>query len=127
MKISGIILDNNGNPLEGANIIKFGNNAINTSTDSKGKFTIDSENIRSFDNFKISHVGYIGKMMKSSELQGNNIVLEEDIEVLEGVTLAPKPKPVVASPIQKYKTPLIVVGSLGLIAAGFLLIKKMTI
>ena len=127
MKISGIILDNNGNPLEGANIIKFGNNAINTTTDNKGRFSLDSNSIVYFDNFKISHVGYVGKMMKASELQGNNIVLQEDIEVLEGLTLAPKPKPVVASPIQKYKTPLIVVGSLGLIAAGFLLIKKMTI
>lgn len=127
MKVSGIIVDAMGNPLEGANIIKFGNNAINTSTDSKGRFTIDSENIRSFDNFKISHVGYIGKMLKTTELQGNNIVLQEDIEVLEGVTLSPKPKPVVASPIQKYKTPLIVVGSLGLMTLGFLLIKKMAV
>ena len=127
MKVSGIIVDAMGNPLEGVNIVKFGNNSVNTSTNSAGRFSIDSDKIVYFDNFKITHVGYVSQMKKATELQGNNIVLQEDFEILQEVLIAPKPKSVVASPIQKYKTPLIVVGSLGLMTLGFLLIKKMAV
>lgn len=131
MKISGTVYGTDGTPLPNANVVKFGNSQINTEANKNGYFEIDSSNISAFDNFKISYVGYETKMVKASELQNAKITLKEDIETLAEVLIKPEPKQTpltqAIATTKKYKTPLIVVGSLGLITAGFLLIKKMTI
>jgi len=126
MKISGKIIDEQGNALYGANIIKFGNNSVNTSTDKNGNFIIDNPNIVTFDNFKISFVGFKTQMKKASELQGQKIILPMDIEMLDEVVIPAKPKPI-QEETKKYNKPLIIVGSLGLMVLGFFLIKKYSV
>lgn len=132
MKISGKIVDASGQGLPGANVVKFGNNAVNTSADSNGNFILNSSNIVDFDNFKVSFVGYKPQIKSAKELQNTKITLLEDIETLDEVLITRKPKTPIAqsntiATVKKYKTPLIVIGSLGLMALGFFLIKKVAI
>lgn len=127
MKLTGTILDENNNPIAKANIASETNKLVFAATDSKGNFTIDSDIIIPFGYFKISHIGYKTIFVKASELVNAKIKLQPDIETLNQVTITSKPKPITQTIVTKtksFKTPLIVIGSLTLIALGVYLIKK---
>lgn len=127
MKLTGTILDENNNPIAKANIASETNKLVFAATDSKGNFTIDSDIIIPFGYFKISHIGYKTKFVKANELVNAKIKLQPDIEILEQVNVVSQPKTTsktIVTKTKSFKTPLIVIGSLSLIALGFYVIKK---
>jgi len=129
MKITGQILDDNNEPIASANIVKFGNKLISTRTNASGFFTIESDNINSFDNFSISYVGKKTVWKKATELQSAKIILPIDVEQLNEVIISPKPEYTNTKLTKSVdKKPLIYAGvGLLFVAGGFLLIKKVIV
>ncbi len=127
MKIKGKVLDENNNPISGANIVYEANKGINTVSDSNGNFTIENDSIIPFSYFKISHVNHTPKFLKASDIELLPIVLPVDVSMLEEVFIKKEPKPkstIIQNTKSTNKKPLILVGSIVLVGVGYLLIKK---
>jgi len=82
IKISGIVKDNNGEPLIGATIIVFGSSK-GVTTDSNGKFTIDSPIDKML---KISYIGFKEKLLKA-ENKFLEVVLDENVNEISDVVV----------------------------------------
>lgn len=135
MKISGKIIDTNGETLPMANVtIITGSlaNKFGTPTDADGHFSLSSDIIEPNSEFKISYIGFEPKVVKASELQDNKtITLSEGIETLGEVTVFTKPKAkpkVIVSKLKQHikKNGLIYAGIGGLAGIGLIIssIKK---
>ncbi|MBP7179578.1 MAG: TonB-dependent receptor [Dysgonomonadaceae bacterium] len=82
-RISGTVLDENGQPIIGANIIEVGT-TNGTVTDMDGKFTIDvSDNAT----IRISYIGYLEQEVNTAGKNSLNITLVEDTQTLEEVVV----------------------------------------
>ncbi|WP_129593656.1 SusC/RagA family TonB-linked outer membrane protein [Seramator thermalis] len=82
-RISGTVLDENGQPIIGANIIEVGT-TNGTVTDMDGKFTLDvSDNAT----IRISYIGYLEQEVNTSGKNTLNITLVEDTQTLEEVVV----------------------------------------
>jgi TonB-linked SusC/RagA family outer membrane protein len=77
--VTGRVLDENGDPVIGANIIEKGT-TNGTVTDIDGNFTLNVE-----DNavLQISYIGYVTQEINSAGKNSINIVLQEDTKTLE--------------------------------------------
>lgn len=82
-RISGTVLDENGQPIIGANIIEAGT-TNGTVTDIDGKFTLDvSDNAT----IRISYIGYLEQEVNTSGKNTLNITLREDTQTLEEIVV----------------------------------------
>lgn len=83
-KVSGIILDNNGEPIIGASILVKGT-TLGTITDLDGKYSLD--NVPENATLEISYIGYKTQALKATDKNLANITLHEDTEVLDEVVV----------------------------------------
>lgn len=83
-KVSGIILDNNGEPIIGASILVKGT-TLGTITDLDGKYSLD--NVPENATLEISYIGYKTQTLKATDKDLANITLHEDTEVLDEVVV----------------------------------------
>lgn len=83
-KVSGIILDNNGEPIIGASILVKGT-TLGTITDLDGKYSLD--NVPENAMLEISYIGYKTQALKATDKNLANITLHEDTEVLDEVVV----------------------------------------
>lgn len=82
-KISGVIKDDNGNPIVGATIMENGTNngAI---SDMDGNFSFDIENNGIL---QISYIGYVEQTLSAANKTFFNIILKEDSRLLDEVVV----------------------------------------
>lgn len=73
-KVSGVVTDNTGEPILGANVVVKGTTE-GTVTDMDGKYTLDVPNNATLS---ISFIGYTTKEVKVGNLSVINVVLEEE-------------------------------------------------
>lgn len=83
VKISGVILDIEGNPVIGASVIEKGM-ANGTISDMEGRFAIE---VPAGTVLQITYIGYVTQEMKVGNKKSLNIVLEEDTKTLEEVVV----------------------------------------
>lgn len=83
-KVSGIILDNNGEPIIGASILVKGT-TLGTITDLDGRYSLD--NVPENATLEISYIGYKTQALKATDKNLANITLHEDTEVLDEVVV----------------------------------------
>ena len=81
--ITGTIVDINGEPVIGANIIEVGT-TNGTVTDVNGKFSLSVENDAVI---RISYIGYLEQEINTEGKTSFNIVLQEDTQTLEEVVV----------------------------------------
>lgn len=140
MKIFGTIKDENDKPLENVHVRMKLFNSVGAYTDSSGAFVKDSPAIKETDDILISYVGYESKTLKASDLVGKKINLTPSTTELNEVVVTPNDlvgttntssissnyyvSGVKKTLFQRYKTPLTIVGVLGLMTASVLIIKK---
>lgn len=82
--VEGLVLDETGEPIPGANVIVKGTN-IGTQTDFDGKFSISTP-----DGSEILKISYIGYVVKEAGFKGKDqitIVLQEDTSILDEVVV----------------------------------------
>jgi len=99
--IKGIVLDKNGEPIIGANIIQEG--GMGTVTDINGNFTITADPSKLLE---ISYIGYKKKSVRIGSASTINISLEEDARIMNEVIVigyGSKTKRDVTSSIGTYK------------------------
>jgi TonB-linked SusC/RagA family outer membrane protein len=82
-RISGTVLDENGQPIIGANIIEAGT-TNGTVTDIDGKFSLSVEDNATI---RISYIGYLEQEVNTSGKNTLNITLIEDTQTLEEVVV----------------------------------------
>ena len=82
--ITGTIIDKNGNPIPGVNIIEDSDSYNGAVTDFDGNFVIKA---KSNSTLIISYVGFITQEIKLNGNTNLNITLEEDLFGLEEVTV----------------------------------------
>lgn len=82
--ISGIVLDENNEPIIGANVVVEGT-TNGTITDIDGHFTL--ENITNTSVLHISYIGYLEQRIKVDGNSSLNILLKEDTQTLEEVVV----------------------------------------
>lgn len=82
--ISGIIVDDIGVPVIGANIVEK-NKRIGTVSDIDGKFTLN--NVQVPVTLQVSYIGYISKDVTSDGNAPLNIILHENKEILDEVVV----------------------------------------
>lgn len=135
MKVSGIVIDEQGDPIPGANIASATYSSIVEASDSNGKFELTSDKITNISPIKISYVGYKDKYLTAKDLQGAKVTLIEDVIALNEVVVTRNPielpetktanaKTNIVDHIKKYQGPYVVLLSLVIIGGGLMLIKK---
>lgn len=82
-RVTGIVIDPNGEPVIGANIIQK-NSTNGVITDVDGKFNI---NIPEGSILQVSYIGYISKEIKVGKETQMKIVLDEDTQALDEVVV----------------------------------------
>lgn len=82
-KITGVITDENGEPIIGANIVEKGT-TNGTITDIKGKFSID---IHDESVLSISYIGYLTQDIFVSGKKSLNVIMKEDTQGLDEVVV----------------------------------------
>jgi TonB-linked SusC/RagA family outer membrane protein len=82
-RITGTILDENGDPVIGANIVERGT-ANGTVTDFDGKFTLQ---VQDDALLQISYIGYLGQDVSAKGQTVFDIVLQEDARALQEVVV----------------------------------------
>lgn len=83
-EVSGMVVDQNGNPLIGVSVLVEGTSA-GTITDFDGKFKI---NVTSKEvNLRFSYIGYKEQVVKSVDNTPINVILKEDTKLLDEVVV----------------------------------------
>ncbi len=82
-RITGTVVDANGEPVIGANIIETGT-TNGTVTDVNGNFSLQVDNNASL---KISYIGYLDQNINTAGLNSFNITLQEDMQALDEVVV----------------------------------------
>jgi len=128
--IEGKVIDSSGEPLALANItIQDGTRAkkLGVSADLDGNFYLENEVIEPDSVFMISYIGYEPKLLKASELDGNEVMLLDAMEQLEEIVVTGKPSTASKKEKLNFKEYLVkhknVYAGLGALA-GVLLIMK---
>ena len=81
--VSGIVKDQNGDPVIGANVVEKGTtNGVITDIDGKFSLTVEDKAI-----IQVSYIGYIGQEMKVGNHSILDILLKEDTHALEEVVV----------------------------------------
>lgn len=83
--ISGIVLDETGEPLIGVSIIDIASSDKGTITDIHGKFTLSISSLPSV--LRFSYVGFKDKLVTVTSPTAISVSLEQDTKVLTGVTV----------------------------------------
>lgn len=83
-KITGVVLDANGEPIIGANVLEKGSTANGSITDVDGKFTL---NIDPNATLVVSYIGYNTQEVAVKGQSVLNITLEEDSKALDEVVV----------------------------------------
>lgn len=83
-KLSGVVLDENGIPIVGANVIVKGNPTIGAITDMDGKYTL---NVPDGSTLLISYIGYISVEQAVGNKNTLDIQLQEDTQKLNEVVV----------------------------------------
>ncbi|MCK0134792.1 carboxypeptidase-like regulatory domain-containing protein [Arenibacter sp. S6351L] len=83
-QITGVVLDNNGLPLPGANILEKGT-TNGTQTDFDGEFSISVSNPNAV--LVVSYLGFVNKEISVSGQSSISVTLEEDASQLEEVVV----------------------------------------
>ena len=81
--ITGVVLDNNNEPIIGANVSIPGT-STGTTTDMDGKFTLEVPDNATIE---ISYIGYITQSISVSKKNNFSIILKEDTQALEEVVV----------------------------------------
>lgn len=81
--ITGVVLDNNDEPIIGANVSIPGT-STGTTTDMDGKFTLEVPDNATIE---ISYIGYITQRISVSKKNKFSIILKEDTQALEEVVV----------------------------------------
>ncbi|MBQ5477606.1 MAG: carboxypeptidase-like regulatory domain-containing protein, partial [Bacteroidaceae bacterium] len=82
--VRGIVTDNSGEPIIGANVsVKGTNNG--TITDFDGKFTLDD--VKPANVLEVSYIGYITQSVKVGSMANFTIMLHEDDKTLDEVVV----------------------------------------
>ncbi|MGI6572261.1 MAG: carboxypeptidase-like regulatory domain-containing protein [Fermentimonas sp.] len=81
--ITGTVVDANGEPIIGANIIESGT-TNGTITDANGKFSLKVEDKATI---RVSYIGYIDQNINTSEKVSFDITLLEDVELLDEIVV----------------------------------------
>lgn len=82
--VSGIVKDENGEPIIGANVIEKGT-ANGTVTDMDGKYTLEVSS--STVVLQLSYIGYLTKEVITTNKSNITIVLKEDTLALEEIVV----------------------------------------
>ena len=82
--ITGIIKDQEGYPIIGANVFEINNTTNGTVSDIDGNFTLEVQDNASI---RISYIGYFEQIVKTADKTNFNIVLEEDTKTLDEVVV----------------------------------------
>ncbi|MDB0798531.1 TonB-dependent receptor [Phocaeicola vulgatus] len=85
LTVSGLVLDNRGDPIIGANVKVVGNPTVGTITDFDGKFTLAVSS--SDKQLEISYIGMQSAIVNVVAGKTLNITLKEDAEVLDEVVV----------------------------------------
>lgn len=109
MKVFGQIVDSANEPMSLANVtIVTGAlaNKMGAQADLDGNFSLEHASITPESFFRVSFVGYVPRIFKATDLQGQKITLSEDSEMLETVTITGngKPKDIVAGIVKSSGT-----------------------
>ncbi|MDR2815708.1 MAG: carboxypeptidase-like regulatory domain-containing protein, partial [Proteiniphilum sp.] len=83
-RITGTVVDGNGEPIIGANVLQKGNSSNGTVTDTEGKFSL---NVPPNATLQISFIGYLTKEVATGEQSSIDIALTEDVGLLEEVVV----------------------------------------
>ncbi|MDH6533697.1 SusC/RagA family TonB-linked outer membrane protein [Parabacteroides sp. 52] len=83
--ISGVVVDNTGEPVIGANIIIKGHTEVGTVTDVDGKFKI--ENVPEGATLVVSYIGFVDQTVPVTRDNVYQITLQEDSKALEEVVV----------------------------------------
>ena len=84
IKITGVVKDNKGEPIIGANIVELNKKGNGTITDIDGKFTLSvSKNAE----ISISFIGFDEKKIKIGQQTSFDIILEESSQFLDEVVV----------------------------------------
>lgn len=83
--ISGIVLDETGEPLIGVSIIDIASSDKGTITDIHGKFTLSISSLPSV--LRFSYVGFKDKLVTVTSPTAISVSLEQDTKMLTGVTV----------------------------------------
>ncbi|MDQ6472382.1 carboxypeptidase-like regulatory domain-containing protein [Flavobacterium sp. LHD-80] len=113
----GIVSTVNNEPLEGVNVFAL-SSKIGTVTNKKGEFsTLSFSNLKADEIIEFSHIGYTTTRFSLRYLAKHKfkIHLEESIENLSGVTIAPNAKPITSllfKNLSPLKNPIFSFGSI---------------
>ena len=83
-KITGTVVDENGEPIIGANVLLKGTSGVGTITDSEGKFNLQ---VSEQSILKISYIGYLPKEIAVEDQLVLHIILTEDTKLLDEVVV----------------------------------------
>ncbi len=78
--IKGKILDEQGNPIIGANVIEMNTPSNGTITDNDGNFSLDVQNNASI---RITYIGYLEQIIPTANRTDINVTLLEDMRTLD--------------------------------------------
>ena len=134
MKLSGVLKDSYGF-VDGATIvlIRDGRRSSNVYdiSDQEGKFEIENKEIKPNDTFEIRYLGNKTIITEAKNLDGSDLVMEEDTETLDEVVINVGEKPKTFVPdftpkVQAKVNPILLFSILGLVTIGtiVLIIKK---
>lgn len=87
-KVTGVVVDEFGDPLPGANITVVGNQNLATATNMEGQFTLN--NVPKDAILNVRFIGYAVKTIRLATLKNNDllrIVLSEDVKELNDVVV----------------------------------------
>lgn len=82
--ITGKVMDANGEPVIGANIVETGTRSNGTITDIDGNFSL---NVANDANIKVSYIGYLSQTISTAGKTVFNITLQEDTQALQEVVV----------------------------------------
>ncbi len=83
-RISGVVTDDTGEPMIGANVVLKGGEAVGCITDLDGKFTLD---VPAQGTLVITYMGYDAQEVSIAGREFFNIILKEDAHMLDDVVV----------------------------------------
>jgi TonB-linked SusC/RagA family outer membrane protein len=83
-RITGTVVDNNGEPVVGANVVQKENSRNGTVTDADGKFSLD---VPPNATLKISFIGYLAREVAVGGQSSIDVTLTEDVGLLDEVVV----------------------------------------
>lgn len=83
--VAGVVTDENGEPIIGANVVEKGSKSVGTVTDVDGRFSITTDNPSAV--LTVSYIGYLTKEVPIGNNSVLNIVLSEDTQNLDEIVV----------------------------------------